>query len=95
VAEKDLVASVPLLNWLRVAFTSTSLPNNAQGSGPPTCALTLTVPMADQYLISHRVNILNQVLPVLNKPTKSLEVAITQMAAAVTQSTNDARLYRE
>ncbi len=92
IAENDLVACLPLITWLRIASTSTQLANNAQGYGPPPCALTPTVPMADQYLINHCMALLKQVLPALNKPSDSLELAITQMAAAVTHSRKDARL---
>jgi len=95
IAENDLVICLPLITWLRIASTSTQMANNAQGYGPPTCALTLTVPMADQYFINNRMTLLKQVLPALDKPSDSLELAITQMAAAVTHSTNDARLNQE
>jgi len=95
IAENDLVTCLPLITWLRIASTSMQLANNAQGYGPPACALTLTVPMADQCLINHRMALLKQVLPALNKPSDSLELAITQMATAVTHSMNNARLNRE
>jgi len=48
--------------------------------------------MADQYLINHCMALLKQVLPALDKPSDWLELAITQMAAAVTHSRKDARL---
>jgi len=56
---------------------------------------TYTPPLADQDLLNHQHRILKQVLPALFQPAQSLELAITQMAAAVTQSTNDNRVARE
>jgi hypothetical protein len=58
--------------------------------GPPMCALTLTAPIADQDLLNHWLTVLKQLLPALSMHNESLELAITQMAAAITQNTNDA-----
>jgi hypothetical protein len=89
----DLQACSTLLKWLRVASMSRI---QADGTvGPPVVNITLTVPMADATLIAHRKAILNQALPSLNKPPQTLELAISQMAAAVTQNTNDNRLARD
>jgi len=89
----DLQACSTLLKWLRVASMSR---NQADGTvGPPVVNVSLTVPMADATLIAHRKAILNQALPALNKPPQTLELAISQMAAAVTQNTNDNRLARD
>jgi len=55
----------------------------------------LKLPLADKNLISHRQRILQQVILALNQPLQSLELAITQMVAAVMQSTNDTHLARE
>ena len=86
----ELQACSTLLKWLRVASMSR---NQADGTvGPPVVNVTLTVPMADATLIAHRKAILNQALPALNKPPQTLELATSQMAAAVTQNTNDNRL---
>ncbi len=88
----DLQACNTLIKWLRVASMSRT---QADGTvGPPVVNITLTVPLADASLIAHRKNILNQALPTLNKPPQTLELAISQMAAAVTQNTNDNRLAR-
>jgi hypothetical protein len=57
--------------------------------------LILTAPLADVTLIQHRLQILKQALPALSKPEDSLEMAIAQMAVAVTQNTNDTRIARE
>jgi hypothetical protein len=51
--------------------------------------------MADQYLINHCMTLLKQALPALDKPSDFLELAITQMATAVTHDTNDARPHHE
>jgi hypothetical protein len=63
--------------------------------GPTAATIDLVVPLADGNLINHRTRLLKQVLPGLYTPPESLERAITQMAVAVTQSTNDTRLARE
>ncbi len=51
--------------------------------------------MADASLLLHRAKYLNQALPALFHPSATLEQAITQMAVAVTQQTNDSRVARE
>jgi hypothetical protein len=57
--------------------------------------LELQAPLADQALLNHRQQLQKVVLPALYQPAESLELAITQMAAAVTMNTNDSRLARE
>jgi hypothetical protein len=91
----DLVNCRPLLQWLQLASTGTTAPDEANGIGPSTLCLTLTAPLADTTLIHHRLQILKQALPALFKPEDSLETAIAQMAVAVTQNTNDTRVARE
>jgi hypothetical protein len=93
VASDDLVKCRPLLNWLRVASISSEAPKNARDPSP--ILLEIEVPLADGNLITHRSRLLKQVLPGLFTPPESLERAITQMAVAVTQSTNDNRQARE
>jgi len=88
----ELQACTPLLQWLRVASTGTTVRNQA---GPSPIAFTLTPPLADDDLINHRLGLLRQVLPALFRPQSSYEAAITQMAVAVTENTNDNRLARE
>jgi hypothetical protein len=61
----------------------------------PAITISLSVPMADAVLISHQMSLLNQALPDLKKPPQTLELAISQMAAAVTQNTNDNRIARD
>jgi len=73
----------------------TPVPNNPNDIGPTSAITDLVPPLEDQDLISHRHRILKQVLPAVYQPAQSLELAITQMAAAVTQSTNNNRLARE
>jgi hypothetical protein len=62
---------------------------------PATAVIDITQPLADKYLITHRTSILKQVLPGIFLPQESLERAITQMAAAVTQNTVDNSQARE
>lgn len=66
----------------------------AQGQGSSSLAVALDVPLADQALLQHRVSLLKQALPKFNQPVDSLELAITQMAAAFTQQTNDNHVAR-
>jgi len=73
----------------------TIIPNNLNNIGPMSAVIELIAPLADQDLINHRQRILKQVLRSIFQPAQSLEVAITQMAAAVTQSTNDNRAAHE
>jgi hypothetical protein len=91
----DLVNCQPLINWLRIASTGTLLPGNGPDLGPTKLVIELVAPLADSVLLQHRAKILNQVLPGLFQPSASLEHAITQMAVAVTQQTNDSRAARE
>jgi hypothetical protein len=90
-AANDLVncAALPVVKWLRVVSTRT------QTNGITIVAIELKVPLVDERLISHRMRILHQLLPGLFQPQQSLELAITQMAAAVTQNTNDSQVARE
>jgi hypothetical protein len=69
--------------------------NNVQALHPTSLCITLTVPIADHHLMNHRMTLLKQALPYLNQPTETLELAITQMAAAVTHNTNEQRLARD
>ena len=89
IAENDVHRCTPLLNWLMVASTGTIQ------AGPPACMITLTAPIADQDLLTHRHHIMNQLLPALTQPPESFETAIAQMAAAVVQNTNEAKVARE
>jgi hypothetical protein len=73
----------------------TTIPRNVNAIGPTTAIITLQVPIADQDLINHLQMLQKQVLPGLFQPAENLEVAITQMAVAVTQNTNDNRQARE
>jgi hypothetical protein len=91
----DLVNCRPLVNWLRVISMSTEAQAPAVLPGPTSATIDLVVPLADGNLINHRTRLLRQVLPGLYTPPESFERAITQMAVAVTQSTNDACLARE
>jgi len=96
VTANDLVACAPLLKWLRVVtMGTTAVANNELVLQPSSLCITLTVPMADHHLINHRMALLKQALPYLNHPMETLELAITQMAAAVTHNTNEQRLARD
>jgi hypothetical protein len=90
----DLQNCATLVKWLRALSTATLLPNNA-GVGATPVQTELAVPLADEDLVKHCMQILNQALPELHKPPETLELALTQMAAAVTQNTNDNRLARD
>jgi len=89
IAENDVHRCTPLLNWLMVASTRTIQ------AGPPACTINLTAPIADQDLLTHCHNTLGQLLPALSQPPESFETAIAQMAAAVVQNTNEAKVARE
>jgi hypothetical protein len=95
VTNQDLITCAPLLNWLRVISMGTAVAGNANNIGPTATTIELQAPLADQALINHRQKLQKQVLPTLYQPAESLELAITQMAAAVTMNTNDGRLARE
>jgi hypothetical protein len=73
----------------------TPVPGNAVEFGPTTAVFNLQAPLADQDLIAHRQRLQRQVLPGLYQPDETLELALTQMAAAVTQNTNESRIARE
>jgi hypothetical protein len=91
----DLNNCQTLLNWLRAATTGTTIPGNPNNLGPSTVVTDLISPLADASLLLHRSKLLHQALPALFQPSASLEHAITQMAVAVTQQTNDSRVARE
>jgi hypothetical protein len=95
VTNNDLVVCSSLLKWLRVITMGTIVPNNPNDIGPTTAVVDLVPPLADQDLINHRQRILKQVLPSIYQPSQSLEIAITQMAVAVTQSATDSRAAHE
>jgi hypothetical protein len=90
----DLINCQTLLNWLQAATTGTRI-GNGQDFGPSRLVVDLIAPLADATLLQHRSKLLNQVLPGLFQPSTSVEHAITQMAVAVTQQTNDTRQARE
>jgi hypothetical protein len=95
VMRNDLGNCASLLKWLRVVTMGMVAPRNANDIGPMYAMVDLKLPLADKNLISHRQRILQQVILALNQPLQSLELAITQMVAAVMQSTNDTHLARE
>jgi len=94
VQRQELLTCIPLLRWLQITSTGTTLANPLQ-MGPPATASRLYSPPADAALLHHRQNILYQALPQLNAPPVSLETALNQMAAALIVQTNDARATRE
>jgi hypothetical protein len=83
------------LKWLRLASTSVSLGNNNNGNGPSVVSIELTVPLADERLIAHCLQLQKLLLPGLYQPPESLEQAITQIAIAVTKNTNENMTARE
>jgi len=95
VENDDLIVCAPLLKWLRVVTTGVVAPQDAQQVASTSAVMDLTVPIMDGTLIAHRNHILKQALPGAFLPQDSLELAITQMAAAVTQNTTDNRQARE
>jgi hypothetical protein len=58
-------------------------------AGPTTALINIQVPLADEDLINHRLNILKQVLPSPYQPAESLVRAITQMVLAIMQKKNN------
>jgi len=95
VTNNDLVVYSSVLKWPRVITMGTIIPNNPNDIGPMTAVIDLVPPLADQDLINHRQRILKQLLPSIYQQSPSLEVAITQMVLAVTQSANDSNAARE
>jgi hypothetical protein len=95
VEANDLINCQSLIDWLRAATTGTAIPGNPNNIGPSMVATDLISPLADASLLLHRSKLLHQALPALLQPSTSLEHAITQMAVAVTQQTNDTRVARE
>jgi hypothetical protein len=91
VAANNLQNCTTLLKWMRLISTGTMVANNGNAIGGTTATLTLTAPLADQDLIQHRHRLHKALLPALFQPAENLELAITQMAAAVTQNTNESR----
>jgi len=90
----DLMACDPILKWLHIVYMG-SPPLVNQVPSPTSAIVTLTAPVADQALLNHCLNVLKQALPKLHQPSNSLELAIMQMAAAVTQNTNDNRVVHD
>jgi hypothetical protein len=88
----DLQPCHALINWLRVVSMGTQSRNMA---GPTTAIVELQAPLADENLINHCLRLQKLTLPGLYKPQESLERVITQMAVAITQSTNDSRMAHE
>lgn len=84
----------PLLQWLQMSSSSTELANPG-ALGEPSNVITLTVPAADEQLLSHTHSVLHQALPGLSAPPYALETALSQMATAIVAQTNDARQARE
>jgi hypothetical protein len=95
VAANDLQNCATLLKWMRLISTGTTVANNANAIEAMTATLTLTAPLADQDLIQHHHRLHKVLLPALFQPAENLEFAITQMAAAVTQNTNESRRVHE
>jgi hypothetical protein len=93
----DLINCAVLLKWLRAITTGTIVPNGNNGNnlGPTSAIMNLTVPLIDEDLVQHRLRLQKAALPGLYQPSPTFERAITQMAVAVTQNTNDSRLVRE
>jgi hypothetical protein len=91
---QELEICAPLIKWLQAASTGTARLNPLE-IGEPALAIVLQSPPADDLLLTHQHNLLNQVLPGLKAPPQSLEAALTQMATAIVAQTNDSRIARE
>jgi hypothetical protein len=91
---QELMTCQPLLTWLRAASvgTAVALPNHV---GPPTITANYIAPTADENLLLQRNKTLSQALPQLNAPAQSLETALSNMATALINQTNDQRHVRE
>jgi hypothetical protein len=94
VQHQELDVCAPLLKWLQVASTGAMRPAPVL-IGDPVTSLRLIAPPADEVLLSHRHEILHQVLPALSAPPQALEMALAQMAAAIITQTNDQRQVHE
>lgn len=70
----ELQICAPLIKWLLVASMAST------AGDIPANVIQLSVSLADQSLISHRMTLLHHVLPGLLQPAESLELALTQMA---------------
>jgi hypothetical protein len=90
---QELNTCAPLLKWLQVASTgAVRLPALI---GDPVTSIRLISPPADEVLLAHRHELLHQVLPALSAPPQSLETALSHMATALINQTNDQRQARE
>jgi hypothetical protein len=88
----DLDACGALIKWMRVVSVSV-VQNNLPG--PTGAMVDLQVPLVDENLIAHCIRLQRLVLPGLYRPQETLERAITQMAVAVMQNTNETRVAGE
>jgi hypothetical protein len=91
---QEMEICAPLLCWLQAASTGTPLQNPLQ-MGAPATATIVRAPPADEALLTHRQNILHQLLPHLAAPSPTIESALSQVAAALIVQTNDSRQARE
>jgi hypothetical protein len=75
----------PLLDWLRLTLHATGNDN----AGPPVTSVALTLPLMDEDLTSHRVPIVQRFITPRQGLATGLEIAINNMATAVTNQANE------
>jgi hypothetical protein len=88
---QELEVCQPLITWLQAASMGTLLVN-PQAMGDLAIALPLCAPPTDKVLLSQQLQQLHQILPGLPALPQMLEVALSQMAAALINQTNDQHL---
>jgi hypothetical protein len=94
VQRQELEICVPLLRWLQAASVGTALVNPLE-MGAQSFSIQVHAPSADEQLLTQRHSILHQALPGLAAPPQGLEMALSQMAAALIAQTNDNQQARE
>ncbi len=85
----------PLIDWLRAASTARGVDPDSHAPLPPPFSLNFSGPPADEDLITHRARILKLLLPGLSTLSGGIENALTTMATAIVQQTDEARTARE
>jgi hypothetical protein len=86
---------LPLIDWLRAASTASGRDPETQRLSPPLFNLNFNNPPADEDLLHHRGRITKLLLPGLSKLSDGIKNALTTMATAIVQQTDEVRTARE
>jgi hypothetical protein len=85
----------PVIDWLRAAYTSRGNDPETNAPLPPPFSLNFLGPPTDEDLINHRARFIKLLLPGLLQLSGGIENALTTMATAIVQQTDEARTSRE